>query len=88
MIKNDQKSIIRPKVLSSRFQSSMFGLGFSSWVEVPLVGFKGGLDFNLLGFILTVFHAWFLLTSLGHFRVSSFYLCDFYIKLAHLYICG
>jgi hypothetical protein len=30
-------------VPSSRFQASLFGLGFSSWLEVPLVGLQGGI---------------------------------------------
>ena len=31
------------KVLSSRFQPSLFRLGFSTWLEVPPSGFQGGL---------------------------------------------
>ncbi|XP_059431454.1 uncharacterized protein LOC132164953 [Corylus avellana] len=30
-------------VPSSRFQASLFGLGFSSWLEVPRVGSQGGI---------------------------------------------
>jgi exonuclease III len=31
------------KVISSRFWNSLLRLGFSSWLEVPPVGYKGGL---------------------------------------------
>jgi hypothetical protein len=31
------------KVSSSHFQPSLFGLGFSAWLEVPLFGLQGGL---------------------------------------------
>jgi hypothetical protein len=33
----------KTKVLCSRFQPSLFGLGFSAWLEVPPSGLQGGL---------------------------------------------
>jgi hypothetical protein len=31
------------KVLASRFWNSLFRMGFSSWLQIPPDGFKGGL---------------------------------------------
>lgn len=35
------------KMPSSRFRSSLIGLGFFAWLEVPPVGLQGGLFFVL-----------------------------------------
>jgi hypothetical protein len=46
LIRNHRPNILflsETKVSSSHFQPSLFGLGFSAWLEVPPSGFQGGL---------------------------------------------
>ena len=46
LVRNYRPNVLflsKTKVMSSRYWNSLFRMGFSSWLQVPPIGFKGGL---------------------------------------------